>query len=58
MDIARCTCRTGITPNVKVRNVQCPIHGDTPIGADPKKPWRLSEKDRELLRSFRIMPEE
>jgi hypothetical protein len=52
MDSARCRCLQDPAGQRVGCNPACPIHGTS--GADPIKPYRLSEADRQLLHSFRI----
>lgn len=48
-DVARCLCIPGTRTAL---NPKCPFHGDSP--KDPKRPWVLSERDRQALRDLRI----
>lgn len=52
MDSARCRCIQDVAGKVVARSAICPIHGDS--GKDPITPYRLTEQDRQLLRTNRI----
>jgi hypothetical protein len=51
-DVARCLCPKDSTGNKCGRNTDCPFHGDTP--KEPQKPYVLTVRDREVLKSMRI----
>ena len=52
MDTARCLCPTNTLGERFGVHSGCPFHGFTP--ADPVRPYKLSENDRQFLKSMRI----